>query len=172
MDTYIFRLNLSSMKRNRLINTCEVYKNMFEYTLKKQIKYYDENKEILKDNLIIKEVTKLKKTEKYADLNTINAEIINHAIHSATKYFIKCASNNDIPKKAKESMKDLHFYTNGKRIKIDLDKKTIYIDKIKTLRFFESEELNELKGRELDIRGCMVYYDKEYKDFVVSVQFR
>lgn len=170
MNNYIFKLNLSSTKRNRLTNTCEVYKNMFEFTLKKQMKYYSENKDILKDNIIIKEVAKLKKTEKYAGLNNINAEIINHSIHSATRYFIKCIKTNEIPKRAKEPMRDLHFYTNGKRVKINFEKNTIYIDKIKTLRFLEDDSLNELKDKELDIKGCKVYFDKDHKDFVVSIQ--
>ena len=43
MDNYIFELNLTTVKRNRLFNTAEVYKAMFEYTLKKQKKYYKEN---------------------------------------------------------------------------------------------------------------------------------
>lgn len=169
MSNYIFKLNLTNIKRNRLIKTSEVYKSMFEFTLKKQITYYNKNNTFLKDNIIIKEVTQLKKEKEYTDLNKINAEIIIHAIHSATKYFIHCINNNKIPYRTKEPIRDLHFYTNAKRVKIDFNKNTIHIDKIKTLNFFEDDIFKNIKDKKLNLKSCKVYFDKNIKDWLISI---
>ena len=130
IKTYKIRLNPTSLQESLMFQSAGTSRWAYNYALGRRIEYYKETGQTLPEGEIRKEITQLKKTEEYAWLNNVSAQIPKQAVKdcdSAYKRFFK--KQSDFPKFKSKKKSKTSFYNDNVKFKVK-NNSTVNIEKV------------------------------------------
>ena len=113
------RLFPTKEQEAKMVESCNTARYIYNYTLAKQEQNYKETKPFIKNTEIRKELTQLKKTEKFSWLNNVSNNVTKQAVKDACNAYIKYFKGlSEKPKFKKKGKSRESFYNDDYKLKI------------------------------------------------------
>ena len=113
------RLFPTKKQEDKMIESCNTARYIYNYTLAKQEQNHRESKLFIKNTEIRKELTQLKKTEKFSWLNNVSNNVTKQAVKDACNAYIKYFKGlSGKPKFKKKGRSKESFYNDDYKLKI------------------------------------------------------
>ena len=113
------RLFPTKQQEIKMIESCNTARYIYNYTLAKQEQNHKEGNHFIKNTEIRKELTQLKKTEKFSWLNNVSNNVTKQAVKDACNAYIKYFKGlSEKPKFKKKGRSKESFYNDDYKLKI------------------------------------------------------
>ena len=123
------RLFPTKEQERKMIESCNIARYIYNYILAKQEENHEKGKPFIKNTEIRKEITQLKKTEKFSWLNNVSNNVTKQAVKDACNAYIKYFKGlSEKPKFKKKGKSKESFYNDDYKLKIK--EESILIEKV------------------------------------------
>ena len=127
------RLFPTKEQEEKMIESCNVARYIYNYTLAKQEQNYKDGNKFIKNTEIRKEITKLKKTEEFSWLNNVSNNVTKQAVKDACNAYIKYFKGlSEKPRFKKKWKSRESFYNDDYKLKIK--EESLLIEKVGWVR--------------------------------------
>ena len=127
------RLFPTKEQEEKMIESCNTARYIYNYTLAKQEQNYKDGNQFIKNTEIRKELTKLKKTEKFSWLNNVSNNVTKQAVKDACNAYIKYFKRlSEKPRFKKKGKSRESFYNDDYKLKIK--EESLLIEKVGWVR--------------------------------------
>ena len=127
------RLFPTKEQEEKMIESCNTARYIYNYTLAKQEQNYKDGNKFIKNTEIRKELTKLKKTEKFGWLNNVSNNVTKQAVKDACNAYIKYFKRlSEKPRFKKKGKSRESFYNDDYKLKIK--EESLLIEKVGWVR--------------------------------------
>ena len=127
------RLFPTKEQEEKMIESCNVARYIYNYTLAKQERNYKDGNKFIKNTEIRKEITKLKKTEEFSWLNNVSNNVTKQAVKDACNAYLKYFKGlSEKPRFKKKWKSRESFYNDDYKLKIK--EESLLIEKVGWVR--------------------------------------